>query len=264
MPLRLTATSAEISNAVNGFPAAYHRDYSEFRPIARRWSTERQPAAAVVSELTPAFRRVLRSWGAGKRKAPTLRREEDFAATFVDVRLHRDVVRLLEMSQAGLAVDAECRRLVNGSHVPGDLKDFDDTLLSVLREISQRLFVDNTNVTYPMKVLLLISALMPALDNQVRAGLGRAGFSGVKRTQFLVPVNPASADGKKLTRLPFVLGQCWAEFATEFRDGICQSNFAGLLQEPARVFDVLFFMQANGKTSLLILHPQNKPWYDLD
>jgi len=88
------------------------------------------------------------------------------------------------MSEAGLGLDAECRRLANGSHVPTALEDFDDALLSVLREISQRLFVDNSNVTYPTKALLLISGLMPALDNRVRAGLGRAGFSGVKKLSF--------------------------------------------------------------------------------
>jgi len=68
-----------------------------------------------------------------------------------------------------------------------------------------------------------------------------------------------------LTRLPFVLGRCWAEFATGFRDGISQSKFACSLQEPSRVFDVLFFVQANNETPLLLtLELERKPWYDLE
>jgi hypothetical protein len=265
MRLRLTGPGIDIARLVNGFSASYHKDYFEVRPLAHRWSAEEQPTAAVVGELSTAVRRVLRGWGAGKREAPTLNRQEDFVATFTDVRLHREVGRLSQIARAGLGVDGQCRRLIDGSHVSAELKNFDETLLSALHDFYQRLFVNNTNVTYPMKVLLLVSGLMPALDSQVRAGLGRAGFRGVNKTQFLLPETTGSADGKKLTRLPFVLGQCWADFATQFRDGILQSNFAGLLQEPARVFDVLLFMQAKDSASPpLTLQIDAKPWYDLD
>ena len=128
MRLRLIGSSTEITDAVNGFPAEYHRDYPEARTIARTWSTSQQPTAAAVSRLTLDLRRVLRGWGAGQRQAPTLRREEDFDSVFVEARLHRDVVRLIEISEAGLGVDTSRRRLVNGSHVPADLEDFDHTL----------------------------------------------------------------------------------------------------------------------------------------
>jgi len=263
MRLRLTESSIEIATAINDFSRVYHDDFFEVRPTARRWIAEKSPTEATSGELVRLVRRVLGSWGAGKREAPRLSSGDDFAEALLHAQLHRSVGRLSEISNTALGFDVDRRRLVNGLHVSSDLKDFDENLLSVLREISRRLFVNNTNITYPLKVLLLISGLMPALDSQVRRGLGHAGFSGVNRTQFLLPIDTTSADAKKLTRLPFVLGQCWSDFATQFADGIRRSNFASLLQEPARVFDILLFMQADKEIPLLTLQSGSERWYDL-
>ena len=95
--------------------------------------------------------------------------------------------------------------------------------------------------------------------------LGNAGFKGVGggRTQFYLPADAGGADAKKLTRLPFVLGQCWVECSTQLLGGIERSHFGLLLQDPGRAFDVLLFMQGKWKSPLLTLHLDRERWYDL-
>ena len=79
MRLRLTESSIEIATTVNAFSRVYHDDYFGVRPIARKWIAEESPAEATSNELIKQVRRVLISWGAGKREAPRLSSEKDFA-----------------------------------------------------------------------------------------------------------------------------------------------------------------------------------------
>jgi len=262
--LLVTEDIVQIANAINAFSPDYHADFFKVRPIGRKYVGEEHPTEATALELASSLRFVLRSWGAGKRKAPELRGEQDFATALVDARLHSGLAKLAQISNATSLGFEGGFRLVNGVHDREALADFDATLLLVLRTLSDGLFLVNTNVTYPMKALLLISGLMPALDGQVRDGLGNAGFEGVARTQFLLPADAGGADAKKLTRLPYLLGQCWVECSTQLQGGIRQSNFRLLLQDPGRAFDVLLFMQAGkGQMPLLTLHLKRGHWYGL-
>jgi hypothetical protein len=170
---------------------------------------------------------------------------------------------LAHFSRTTLGFDGGTR-LVNGVRDHQSLADFDATLLRALSKLADGLLQNNTNVTYPMKALLLISGLMPALDSQVRAGLGNAGFKGFERTQFLLPRDSGSADAKKLTRLPFVLGQCWIDCLKLLQEAVRRSRLELLLRHPGRVFDVLLFMQASKENALLLtLHLDRETWYDL-
>jgi hypothetical protein len=104
------------------------------------------------------------------------------------------------------------------------------------------LFINNTSITYPMKALLLITGLMPALDSQVRGGLtlaGKAGFTG----QQLLPWNTQQAAGRRICDLPFYLGHCWSLNREVFIEGISSSRHKDLQGAPGRVFDILLFMQ---------------------
>jgi len=116
-----------------------------------------------------------------------------------------------------------------------------------------------------MKVLLLITGFMPALDSErVRTGLDRGDFSGMNRTQYLLPADAAHADGKKITRLPFLLGQCWTTYTQQLQDGISNSRFPDLKEEPGRVFDILLFTQANKDSPVLVAcDPPDRNWYKL-
>lgn len=264
MRLRLTADVSQITEAINRFPARYSDDYFQVRPIGQKYVTESQPTETVALELANEVTRVLRSWGAGKREAPRLRDTEGIFLGFLDDQFHAELAKLSSLTITDLSIDHKSRRLIHSEPSAGEIQDFDRRLLSVLRGLSDLMFWNNTNVTYPMKALLLISGLMPALDNRVRTGLGKSGLKGIKGTQFLLPGGTSEAGAKKLTRLPFLLGQCWQDYSEQLQNGIRQSVFSALVREPGRVFDVLLFMQGEDeRPPILVLDPERKCWYDL-
>ena len=119
-----------------------------------------------------------------------------------------------------------------------------DLLLGLLADISRQCLIDNTNVTYPTKTLLLLTGALTALDNKVRAGLTSCGVSGFAATRYLMPGNAGSSGFAKLYGLLFLLGQCWREHAATIAQGVRQTREARLLDEldaPGRVFDILLF-----------------------
>ncbi|MNH32672.1 hypothetical protein D3C79_931320 [compost metagenome] len=113
------------------------------------------------------------------------------------------------------------------------------------------LFFNNTSVTYPMKGMLLITGLMPALDSQVRGGLTRAGKSGFTGQQ-LLPRSAQQAAGRRICELPFYLGHCWSLNREVFMEGILSSHHKDLRDKPARVFDILLFMQNRPNRKLIL------------
>ncbi len=94
-------------------------------------------------------------------------------------------------------------------------------------------------------------------------GLRAAGFSGMAATQFSMPLDLSKANGKKVTRLPFLLGHCWAQFGAVLRGGIQNSAHAYLADEPGRVFDVLLFMQGGDGRQLFRFQPGPTAWYEI-
>jgi len=90
----------------------------------------------------------------------------------------------------------------------------------------------------------------------------RGGFLGMDKTQFLLPTDAAGAGGKKIAGLPFLLGTCWMSCSSVLRNGINSSNHPELLDEPGRVFDILFFMQGNSTEPIsVICDPPCREWY---
>lgn len=90
MGLRLAESSIGIATTVNAFSRVYHDDYFRARPVVRKWIADEPPAEATTNELIRQVRRVLISWGAGKREAPRLSSEEDFAGAFRHIPLRRN------------------------------------------------------------------------------------------------------------------------------------------------------------------------------
>jgi hypothetical protein len=152
--------------------------------------------------------------------------------------------------------------LISG-HGPATLAAFDANLFALLHQLANGLFVGNTNVTYPMKAVLLITGLMPAFDSQVKRGLRRGGFSGVSSAQYFLPGNANGAGWMKISRLPFLLGECWNAHAARIRAEVRRSRYRYLLVEPGRIFDVLLFMQANPANALVVSYRGMPRWYDL-
>lgn len=265
MYLQVIGNNMEIAKEIDAFPSNYHTDFFRVRSVAREYleCTGTGPSEDATRTLAKHLGSVLINWGAGKRGAPQPRCEPEITGFLHDTRLHVDLGKIARTGLASLSLQTQTRNVLDGAQIT-DARQFDEILLSVLARLSEGLFIRNTNVTYPMKAMLLISGLMPAFDSQVRAGLSRAGFGGVNKTQFLLPSSAENdPDGKKVTRLPFVLGHCWATSSHVLSEGIRKSHYPELIEEPGRVFDILFFMQKNSSKQLLkFQHSGLGRWYE--
>jgi len=90
----------------------------------------------------------------------------------------------------------------------------------------------------------------------------RGGLLGMDKTQYLLPADASRIAGKGLTRLPFLLGECWAACVQQIREGVEKSRFPDLVSEPGRIFDVLLFMQADSKSPVLLsCQPPTRSWH---
>lgn len=265
MTVKVLDNAQLITDAINGFPRGYQEGYFKCRAIGRRYLSEATPADDLVTELASSVRCTLKDWGAGKRKAPELQSDGEVSNALREPGIHSSLAALARVPLREFKVVRQ-RRCLSGKPAADEaLASFDSNLLSVLRDLGNRLFVGNTNVTFPMKALLLITGFMPALDSErVRPGLGRGDFSGMNRTRYLLPADAAHADGKKITRLPFLLGQCWTTCAQQLQEGLANSSFPGLREEPGRVFDILLFMQGDEANPILVTcDPPDRDWYEL-
>jgi hypothetical protein len=260
---KLLAGVSRITDILELFPKDYRDDYDRVRNLARSYLENEPDETNIPHRLAEALREVLVNWGAEKRKAPKLRPKEYVASSLRQAEL-RSLLRYfstLRIEALGLG-NGSWRCLGQGKD-PKEISKFDKELISVLNRLADSLFHDNTNVTFPMKALLLLSGFMPALDNRVRDGLKRWGVAGFKTTQYLLPQDSDALNSKKLTRLPFLLGQCWQEFRCEFQDAIHKSDCKFLDGEPGRFFDVVLFMQAKLESPILQLDTEATTWYGM-
>lgn len=242
MVLTVTAVPGGISTAINTFNAGYHADYFMVRCLARAYLAA-PPSAVTTMPLASALNGVLLRWGAGKRGAPTCQLISNMAAALIRPNLHLQL-RNLEACIPFLTIIAGRRCLAAGAPFAA-VTDFDSCLIDTLSTLSTGLLVGNTNVTYPMKLLLLLTGLMPAFDSQVKGGLASAGVTGINRTRYLIPVL-GSADAQKICALPLYMADCIARQLATINHEIAASLYPNLVGEHGRIFDVLFFMQNGG------------------
>lgn len=261
MPLTVIAPHARIVKAINTFNADYHRDYLLVRTLSAPYLLA--PTAANAALLATALSAVLYRWGAGKRGAPTVQPVPTLQTVLLDPAFHALISGLSTVPITTLSVPGGHNRAVRGVATATTRLAFDTNLISAFSKISGRILIGNTNVTYPTKVLLLLTGLMPALDSQVRQGLFSAGFSGTKATQFLMPSGLGSVEAQKLTRLPFLLGECFAANAALLTGAAIASHYPWLATEPGRLFDILLFMQGSAAHPLLAITPRVRNWYCL-
>lgn len=261
MRLTVVAPQAAIVAAINMFDSGYHNDYRSVSRLAMPYLAA--PTKENAAPLAAALTTVLISWGAGKRKAPNVQTLPTLEATLLNPEFHTSLIGFTDGALATLTVvDGSLRRIGNLAD-EAYLLEFDKRLLSVLSNISTLLLIGNTNVTYPMKVLLLLTGFMPALDSQVRQGLSSAGFVGTKATQFLMPADMDSLQARKLTRLPFYLGECFATNESLLTGAASESNYPWLVDEPGRLLDILLFMQGSAASPLFAFAPGVSNWHAL-
>lgn len=249
--LRLIGKTADITAAVNDFRRSYHEDFALVRGAAKAYLAS-AATAEDSAQLAKCMHQALANWGAGSRKAPLLRPSNEASAKLVSVDLHRRLKLLDESRLSTFGLDALSARTFREQSKFDCFITFDKDLLGILRTLAEVFFINNTNVTYPMKALLLITGLMPAMDSQVRKGLRRAGLRGMSGTQFLLPVDSTHSLGQRICHLPFWIGHCWQEQYVELQNAIAQSDHPTLSTEPGRVFDILLFMQQDKERPLLL------------
>jgi hypothetical protein len=272
MGLQVICNADVIKSQINEFNENYHEHFFCVRSIAKEYLNVaadsillEQSTIRLAEQLISA----LKEYGAGRfRKAPPTREEPEIKDFLCNSNLHNDLSEIAGSDLCFLCLQANARTIAAKAKI-SSIKQFDKILLSILDRLSKGLFKGNTNVTYPMKALLLITGFMPAFDSNVKRGLYRAGFIGfggeIPRTRFLLPQgNATNADMKKLTRLPFVLGDCWANNFNVIKDGIKESEYPNLIEEPGRLFDVLFFMQGKKNNNVELLRFQGpERWYEI-
>jgi hypothetical protein len=261
MPIDVIANHAQIVAAINGFSSAYHADYLGVRHLVTPYVAE--PAYANVAPLAFELSAVLCRWGAGRRKAPTVLPLSAVEETLMDPAVHAFLSRFASMPLTVLALASGTHRTIGGVATTNALAAFDTDLHRVLLFMSNGILTNNTNVTYPMKALLLLTGFMPALDSQVRKGLGAAGITGMNLTQFTMPANVHTTEGMKLTRLPFLLADCLYHNSQLLTAAASSSNYPWLAAETGRLFDVLLFMQGSENHKIFSLVPSGHPWYHL-
>ena len=247
--LIVVASRSTIVKAINKFNSGYHNDYRLVRMLAKEYLAE--PIRENVASLAVALRTVLEGWGAGKRKAPNVQELAALEAALLNPEFSALLVGFTNREISTLRVKNGTSRLIGNSADKEQLEEFDKRLILVLNAISKSFLIANTNVTYPLKVLLLLTGFMPAFDSQVRSGLARAGFPGIKSNQFLLPSVVNRPQGKKLAHLPFYLGECFASNEPLLRSAVVQSDYPWLVNEPGRLLDILFFMQGSTDSTLI-------------
>lgn len=260
MSLTVVAGHANIVAAINAFNAGYHADYLAVRTLAVPYLLG--PTVANTALLAARLSAVLYRYGAGRRRAPTVQPLPALQAKLLDPAFHALLAGFSGAPITALTIHGGGTRVVSGVATAASRLAFDTNLYSVLSQISAGLLVGNTNVTYPMKALLLLTGFMPALDSQVRRGLHVAGFAGTSATQFLMPTGVGSVEARKITRLPFYLGECFAANAALLTGAATASLYPWLATEPGRLFDIMLFMQGAAAHRLLQLTPNVHDWYD--
>jgi len=229
-----------------------------------KYLTDMDFNSSTLSTLASDLRQVLINWGADYRKAPKPSDVKEFESALYDKDLRNDLLFFSNNKTKQLDVCINIKPLNCGARKLNKGGIDAARLIHVLNFLADKLFINNTNVTYPMKAFLLLTAYMPAYDGNVRKGLTRGGYSGFASTRFLLPKNAGCSNSKKITSMPYVLGCCWNNYKDIFIEGVSTSNYPILLKEPARVFDILLFMQSKEWRPLLLKCSNNcDNWYEM-
>lgn len=261
MTVRVRATAQRITRAIDDFQLTFHLGYFCVRSRAQAFLAAPQPDPHEALVLAFELRHVLKEWGMGGRwRAPkfTTGGLPAAAAVLRDPALFPRLRRLNGISMSALQL-AGARCLRTGHSSPLALQT---DIVESLQHLASGLFADNTEITYPTKALMLLTGISVALDSNVRIGGCKAGLCGL-RQPYGVPSTPMDLPARKIGALGYRLSECWALDRQVITRAIRNSKFPGLIDHPARFFDVVLFTQATAATPLLRWSGPPTGWYDL-
>jgi len=264
MALILRSSVPQITAAISSFDQTFHLGYFAVRQAAAAHLLGKSGGTRRSAEdLAYVLRNALREWSMGQQKAPRFTASGlSGAATFLESgAVMLDLQCIADISLSNLSLDGR-KRLGPPGIAP---QQVDSNYYDALLSCAKNLFNGATNVTYPMKAMLLLTGFMPALDSQVRGGLARAGFKGLAGTRHLLPRGNTDPIAKKTSALPYWLGQCWNNHTVAFQAAAKASNYPELADEPGRLFDVLLFTQCDAATPLMLewVDDGQGNWYEL-
>ena len=264
MALILRGSVQQVTAAISSFDQTFHLGYFAVRQAATAHLLGKNGRTLHSAEnLAYLLRNALREWSMGQQKAPRFTAGGvPAAAAFLKKRaVMLDLLSVADVSVGDLGLDG--RKRLGPLGITPDQVDLNyyDSLLSC----AAALFAGATNVTYPMKAMLLLTGFMPAFDSQVRGGLARAGFKGLAGNRHLLPRQVNTPIAKKTAALPYWLGQCWKSHMAAFQTAAKASDYPELADEPGRLFDVLLFAQCDTATPLLLewVDDGQGNWYEL-
>ncbi|MFJ1259165.1 hypothetical protein [Cupriavidus sp. CuC1] len=270
--LRLVESPRNAARAiVQYFPANYVQDTLDILQ-ARNAFYEAQGNRSILAcaiALAEALMRVLEGWGL-KRNFPAM----------PGLRDKEDVVRCLRVLREPLAKLAELSmnppRLHGRKRVaPGPLytpDELDQAVLTLLLALADGVFKRCTQATYVMKALLLLTGYTVAFDGRVKKGATLAGLRGMYRGFPVASIRESSTTYASLAilTLPYLVGEAWYAEPEVFEELIAEvgrhsawASVVSMLLHPARLFDILLFVQ--GKHGLVLLRYEGTggwPWYE--
>jgi hypothetical protein len=264
MPVDIIATQPEITSAINAFSSHYHLAFKRTIALARRYLHAGAPVQALVAPLASRLRATLVAYGAGTRGAPACHSMAAIETALVDPILFT-ALQAFAKSARSLRMSGPCRSIAPRTVAQGTgIAQAESQMLTALTLLSAGLFIGCTNVTYPMKALMLLTGAIPAFDSQVKEGLTLGGFPGFASTRYLLNTPSTSAARMKLTRLPFLLGDCYWRHRALLSSAAAQSLQPHIFRYPGRLFDVLLFVQGrNGHPVIVQLLGGAPNWHQL-
>lgn len=150
--------------------------------------------------LVKKLEKNLYNWGAGQRKAAHPKNSQDIYNALSSKEMRANLKKLksssnfLEIKEGMRNINIESKESVKPPFKTID--EYGRTLIVTLNLLSDEMMVDNKTMTYPMKILLLLTGFIPALDGQVRSGLKFAGISGL-HAPLHMSNNPGETSAKK-------------------------------------------------------------------
>jgi hypothetical protein len=239
------ATCQELVDSLDQFNPQYHRDFESVRAVAMRWLASDLPVPQRLPEL---LRNALASWGAGKRKAPTVRSPAQILAVLADPEVTQTLRAIATLDLSTLTLVNNEPRIGGVRHI-GDQESVEELILSGLA-MMERLFEDNGAVTYPSKALLLITGRFIGIDSNVRAAIAASGEPGFRETRFPMPIKRHDRSSRRLSRVLWLTGDWLWRHRTVIAEALTVSTARHRLTEldaPARIVDIFLFMQGTGQ-----------------
>ena len=204
----------------------YHSDFVGVRQHAETWlGTDSHLEAR--APLVTMVREALLSWGAGDPHYPAVPHAADPAT----------IARALNTASPLLV------RLRNQEPA---LHGDNDGLLRLLHVLAGAM-VENTNVTYPTKLAMMLTGQYVGLDNKVRNALGRnLHWIGFAKTRYLLPsVGEQSADATRLRELEAAIRDFWHVYGVAVQAELIRQDVpnANVLEQcPGRLLDMVLFL----------------------